>query len=279
MSRIGLISERLETHSSKQSYKNVLDMLSKDLILDDRRVIIQKKLTDQELKRYKAFAFLDKARVFSNNYMKTGIETKFIKDLHNPHKKEVKVTCFWEALYGQVQNVIMNIKHSQINYPVRKTQNTVTFLMHNFQEFLDYPKLDLSFQANGNNFRSVVQLLIPINKFFKIPRQTVKDHERFYQNGYSTILTDIYPLDINFFKSKKEIKYVFRNFKDISKTEIGGIFEVQYIMDNLFLKINLLENYHFTAEIKYAHSHIENFIKSILQEIVLILGDFSENQN
>ena len=80
---------------------------------------------------------------------------------------------------------------------------------------------------------------------------------------------------MDFFRSKKEIGHVFKHFKVVNGNEVCGIFEVQYLNEPLFLKIVLLEDYNFTAEIRFLRSSMENFIKPLMQEIVFLLSDFS----
>lgn len=282
MSRINQYrdSQKYDTHSSKNSYKKVLELLDKTSKIDPKRIEIQKNLKEEDLKRLKAFAFLKKAKIFSNNFFKIGIESVFFKRKNDSNYKEVRVTCFWESLYGDIRNVVVNIKHEKKNFAVKKTSNSIFFILLNFEEFLDYPFLDISFKAEGNTFRKRIKLLFPINKFIFIPRQDFSDHERFLKkDGYKMIKTDSYPLDVNFFKSKKEIKYVFRNFRDISATEIGGVFELQYVKEFCYMKIHLLKQYNFFVEVKIVNIHVESIVRLFLQEVVMLLGDFSDNNS
>ena len=281
MSRIKIKNESQKHHdtiSSKQSYQKVLELLDKTIKIDPKRLKVQKDLKEEDLKRLKAFAFLKKAKIFSNNFFKIGIESAFFKKKNNSNFKEVRVTCFWESLYGDIKNVVVNIKHSKKNFAVKKTKNSIYFILLNFEEFLDYPFLDISFKAEGNSFRKNIKLLFPINKFIFIPKQDLNDHKKFLdKNKYKSIISDNYPLDVNFFKSKKEIKYIFRNFRDISENEIGGIFELQYVKEFCYMKICLLNQYNFFVEIRILNLHVESILRLFLQEVVLLLGDFSEN--
>ena len=50
------------------------------------------------------------------------------------------------------------------------------------------------------------------------------DLNKFQTKGYKVLISDQYPLDINFFKRIKELKFIFKNFQEINDNTLAGIF-------------------------------------------------------
>lgn len=262
---------------SVQSVPKPIQPPGRLLELSEKRIQAQNQLQPQDLKRLKAFAIMDKQKIFSNNVIKLGIET-FLLRFND--RKEVKVKCFWDPIFGTLKNTIVNIRDSQGRpIPAKVIDNSVEFGLGDFPRSNNFPWIELSYTAGDQMQKTKVELLLPFRKFMKIPKQSQIVAIEFSKPEYNTLVTEVYPLDADFFREAKHIHLIFNNFTLVDQNTLIGIFEMQSVPDLFFIRFNVVEGSNFYCELKYKSNHLERFAEEILQEIVMLIGDFNPPDN
>lgn len=266
-----------ESKLSEKSAKAPSKPPGRMLHLNEKRIEVQQRMDTKDLKRLKAFALMDKQKIFSNNIIKLGVETFFIRF---NKKKEVRVKCFWDPIFGAIKNTIVNITDAQGRpIPAKIIDNSVEFALADFPRLNSFPWINLSYMSGDQTNKTKVELLLPFRKFMRIPTQSQVVSTEFSKPEYNALVTDVYPMDMDFFREAKHIHLMFRNFSLTDQNTLLGVFELQAVPDLFFVKFNVLEGARFYCELKYKSNHLDRLADEILQELVMLVGDFSLEDN
>ena len=238
------IKEEVSRVSEKEKTVSVVsEKVRHNFRVSEDRVTLQRKMSMPDLKRCKAFAFLGKIRVYSNEVIKVGLECIFVKYSSNKMKKDVKVRCFWDKLKNDITNVTVNIRNYK-NVPIatRTVDNITEFTLYDFIRNNAFPVLEIIYTHNGVKDKQTIDILIPFNKFIRMPRsQTGEQLKKYEESGFNHLISEDYSLDRSYFRQTKNIHALFKYFSVIDHDSIAGLVELQNVNELVYVRINVKE--------------------------------------
>lgn len=227
-------------------------------------------LLPEDLKRLKVFAFLKQQKLFGNESLKVGMQTKLKAEPLEEHR--LIVSCFWEKLSYDVGSVKISPMFNDRCIESRSANNVTTFEVSDYFRSNDYPWLEVAYSLNGAKLNESLSLLIPITKFLKSVKNQPEIMSLLRSSDFPKIESARYALHREFFKSLNEIKFVLSGLESVpGRNSAHGIFNAININEPFLLEVNLEQSLFF-IRIVFANDHLREKLDAIVSELVLLFA-------